>query len=828
MPMFQSSTVTVNSTTAGTQSNPAVVALEDGRQIMVWVSGTEVRGAFASPAGVAGADFLISDNTVSAGSLSVTADAGGGFSVVWTSANDSYVRSFNTAGTAPLGSATYAATAAGEESNAVSAFLEDGQRLTAWFDDDGVAPVVKFKIGTAAEATASGTLVTSDKVISSTVLADGGFVVAWKSGTDVLARKFDMNGVAAGAEFSLTSASTVGATGGQVNIVALATGGFLATWTTASATVTDIEARLFNADLTPASAVLSANELTTNAQSAAHAVQLDDGRIMMVWQSGNGTDTDVHARLMGADGTFLSGDWVVASGAGNQGTPKVALMSDGRVSVTFDNAGDIASTVIDPSIFYGVGTADLYTGGNAADSVFGLDGDDTISGGDGSDRMYGGNGNDLVGGGIGNDFVYGNEGDDTLNGDTGDDYLAGNNGNDILNGGEGNDALVGGAGNDTYSGGTGVDTLSYVTATSAVIVSLASSGTFSGGAAGDSLSSSSHSIENLLGTNRFNDQLTGSTSSNKLVGYAGNDILDGGAGSTSDADTLDGGAGNDTLNGNRGNDTLIGGDGNDTMNGGDSSDTFRPGTGEDDIDGGAATSTGGSSDLIDYYRETVGQTVRLNDSAFRAAGGDRIVTNTIENVYGSDVGNDNITANDSKNSLRGYGGNDTISALGGDDTVLGGFGNDTLTGGLGNDTINGDDGNDLINGGAGKDKLSGGTGFDDFRYSSVSELDPSLVDTMTSFVASEDTFQFVRAGFSGLASLNAGIISSTKMAYNTTGVADDSDCRFIFETDTRILWYDADGTGVAAAIKVIDISSVSGTVNSATGTAFSNLDIELI
>jgi Ca2+-binding RTX toxin-like protein len=830
MPMSQSSTVTVNSTTAGTQSNPAVVTLEDGRQMMVWVSDATVRGAFVSPAGAAGTDFLISDNAVAAGNLSLTADAGGGFSVEWATGDDFVSRTFTASGTPAGSSATVATNSAGEESNAVSTFMQDGQRLTAWYDNDGTTPMVKVKIGTGAEFQVSGTLTGSDKVVSLAMTADGGFVVAWKSGTNVIARKYDMDGVAVGAEFNLNTSATVGATGGQVNIIALSTGGFLATWTTESGTGTDIEARLYDAAGEAASAVLAANSVTANAQSAAHAVQLSDGRIMMVWQSSNGANTDIHARLMDATGGFLSEDWVVAGGANDQTNPKVALMSDGRVSVTFGNNGEISSVVIDTTKFYGEATADLYTGGAAADTVYGFDGDDAIGGGGGVDRMYGGNGNDTVDGGTGDDFLYGNEGDDELNGGAGNDYIEGNNGNDELNGGEGDDILVGGAGNDTFSGGSGIDTISYLTATSGITVSLTGSGSFSGGAAGDSLSSTLHSIENVLGTNRFNDSITGSSVGNKLFGYGGDDTLNGGAtGTSSDADTLDGGNGNDLLQGMRGNDILIGGAGDDVLEGGDGSDTFRPGIGVDTIDGDGPSTTGaGTADLIDYFLQTFGQTIWLNNSAQRAAGHDIIFANEIENVYGSNIGNDNIIGNVAKNTIRGYGGDDVISGLDGNDTLSGGTGNDNITGGNGDDSLSGEDGNDVLWGGAGKDKLSGGNGFDDYKYGDDAELSASYVDTMSTFDTATDTFQFDKSNFAGLSALNLGTLASNRIEYNTTGAATNSNTRFIFETDTKILWYDADGSGAAAALRVCDMSIVNGTKNSATGTAFSHLDIELI
>ncbi|MEL6492585.1 MAG: hypothetical protein AAFQ95_21770 [Cyanobacteria bacterium J06621_3] len=76
-------------------------------------------------------------------------------------------------------------------------------------------------------------------------------------------------------------------------------------------------------------------------------------------------------------------------------------------------------------------------------------------------------------------------------------------------------------------------------------------------------------------------------------------------------------------------------------------------------------------------------------------------------------------------SIRGFGGNDTLMGLAGDDLLQGGDGNDTLMGGTGNDTLFGESrlslgdlsglnetGDDLLFGGDGDDELDGGVGDD--------------------------------------------------------------------------------------------------------------------
>jgi Ca2+-binding RTX toxin-like protein len=66
----------------------------------------------------------------------------------------------------------------------------------------------------------------------------------------------------------------------------------------------------------------------------------------------------------------------------------------------------------------------------------------------------------------------------------------------------------------------------------------------------------------------------------------------------------------------------------------------------------------------------------------------------IENAIGSAFA-DQITGNESENTLEAAGGNDSISGLGGNDTLIGNAGNDTLIGDAGNDSLVGGLGDDV-------------------------------------------------------------------------------------------------------------------------------------
>lgn len=182
---------------------------------------------------------------------------------------------------------------------------------------------------------------------------------------------------------------------------------------------------------------------------------------------------------------------------------------------------------------------------------------------------------------------------------------------------------------------------------------------------------------------------------NLLLG-GGDDLYDGRSGIL-EGDILFG-EGNDMYDGRNG---IVDG----IIRGDTGSDVFRPGAGQETIYGGADT------DVLDFIR-TNGITLAL-DGAFAASGlaaGDTYAD--IENVSGSQFGNDRIRGDGANNAFFGYGGNDSLEGLLGDDNLDGGDGNDSLSGGEGKDELYGGAENDFLFGGSDDDTLSGGFGND--------------------------------------------------------------------------------------------------------------------
>ena len=150
----------------------------------------------------------------------------------------------------------------------------------------------------------------------------------------------------------------------------------------------------------------------------------------------------------------------------------------------------------------------------------------------------------------------------------------------------------------------------------------------------------------------------------------------------------------------------------------------------DDLNNSLVIDGGEGNDTVSFRNLTAGTTIDMNAET-NTIGDDSITLLNIEDVYGSEVGDDTIIGNAEDNLLYGGGGNDVLHGGDGDDYLLGDqgalkednnddilygdAGNDTLVGGHGNDTLYGGDDDDSLHGQRGDDRLIGGAGDDNIR-----------------------------------------------------------------------------------------------------------------
>ncbi len=373
------------------------------------------------------------------------------------------------------------------------------------------------------------------------------------------------------------------------------------------------------------------------------------------------------------------------------------------------------------------------------------------------------------------------------------------------------------AGNDTIIGGAGFDALSYGGAAAGVVVNLALGTAEDGDGFTDSLSS----IDFVTGT-RFADTLIGDDDGNWFFGNAGADSIIGGLGedwvsyhsafvgtapvhagvlvnlNTQQVRDGDGSSASgsldrlfsiehavgthvaDTLIGSAGANSLIGAEGDDSINGGLGDDAIEGGAGADTLNGGAGI------DTVSYAGSSVGVTVNLALVGPQVSGGDA----------GGDslIGFENLTGSQGGDALTGTAGANLIMGEAGADSIIGAAGNDTLVGGAGNDTMN------------------GGNGADAFRFVSPDEHSTGVNgrDRITDFLTGTDLIEVVGTAFGGLP---AGVLDAGRFVTGAGAVALDADDRFIFNTTTKVLSYDADGNGAGLAVQLalMNVATMSNT-----------------
>ena len=121
----------------------------------------------------------------------------------------------------------------------------------------------------------------------------------------------------------------------------------------------------------------------------------------------------------------------------------------------------------------------------------------------------------------------------------------------------------------------------------------------------------------------------------------------------------------------------------------------------------------------------------------------------------------------------------------------------------GQDTLRGGTGSDLLDGGLSADVLIGGTGEDSFRFSTA--LGQGNLDRITDFNVADDLILLARDVFDGIADL--GALAFGAFHRSSTGSAQDAGDRILYETDSGVLSYDADGSGQGGAVAFARLSA---------------------
>lgn len=534
--------------------------------------------------------------------------------------------------------------------------------------------------------------------------------------------------------------------------------------------------------------------------------------------AGNDTVTDLG--LGGADILSVAAGAAVTATTAAAWTASAATVNNGAAEIVTNGfaVNLAAATGSNGFSVTNGGAAAALTGSSQADVLIGGAGNDTLTGGAGDDVLDGGEGSDLyiiaatgdhaaaeiadsgVGGsdelrftatvastltlyagetglervvvGTGTGATASTNGTTAINVDASAlDYgvaISGNNGANILTGGAGDDTLTGRSGVDTFVILAGTDTVTDLGTGGADILKVAADATVNATTAAAwtaSVATVNDGIANIL-TSGLAVNLAAATGSHGFT------VTNAGA-----AAVLTGSAQDDTLIGGLGNDTLVGGAGTDHLDGGEGSDIYLITAAGDHAAGEIADSgTSGTDEL--RFAATIASTLTLfaDDTGLERA---VIATST-----GATTG---TTANGIDASALDYG--ITLQGNNGANVLIGGSGNDTLIGGGGNDT------------------LTGGLGADWFVFDKAPNASNNK-DTVLDFTSGEDKLAVSKAIFAGLAAADLGQLNIDAF-WSGAGVttAHDATDRFIYNTTTGALYYDADGQGGSAAVQMAVIGT---------------------
>ncbi|WP_438749570.1 calcium-binding protein [Pararhizobium sp. O133] len=723
-------------------------------------------------------------------------------------------------------------------------------------------PIKRLGTDSIVNTTTSGSQIVSQV----TGLADGGYVVIWRSdtpssGQDIFGRIFKADGSPAGGDFVLNAITDKNQVISTVS--ALPSGGFVALWTSFDAgdgSSSCIRARIFGADGDPAAVEFIVNSTAAASQTRPAVTVLEDGRFVAIWQSydtGDGDPTCVRARLFNADGEATGADFIVNTTAtGAQITPVITALGDGRFMVAWasEDTGDGSGGCVRARIFDVDGTAasgDFIVNSTISDGQTNpgltvladgrvlviFESDDIGDGALGCIRAR-----ILTKDGVptGPDFIVNsttatNQVDPKIvaladgravavwySGDAGDgsSYCVRARLFNVDGSLSGDDFVV-----NTVSAGKQLNPAVAAFADGRFVVTWQSedggdgSGTCIRQQVFDPTEFHATAVGGTFAGGNFSDTIVGAGAADTFFGLGGNDVISGGAG-------------NDILNGGAGADRLTGGLGNDIFYVNTQSDVVIEAAGE-----GRADRVTASASYV------LSKTADIEVLRTTSAGGTAAI-NLTGNLMRQDItGNagDNILHDGGKGAadvMRGLGGNDIYrvfnaadsivegSAEGGADRVMAavdyrlgagihveivttngasGTAPVDLAGNEFGQQIIGNAGHNRLEGRGGSDTLRGFAGDDTFVFNTTPGA--GNVDTIIDFNPADDRFLLSDAIFTVLA---PGTLASSAFRANTSGLAGDADDRIIYDTATGKLFYDADGSDGMAGIALAVVAAGLG------------------
>ena len=257
-------------------------------------------------------------------------------------------------------------------------------------------------------------------------LENGGYVVVWEdwgsqdgSGYGVYGQAFNSSSQKIGAEFRANT--YIGSHQYEPQVAALTGGDFVVAWSSngQDGSGYGVYAQKFNSSGSKLNAEFRVNTYTASNQMTPYIIGLSDGGFFVTWQSNgqDGSQYGIYSQRYDADGVTVGGEIRLNDvNANNQYHPSVVELDNGDLVVSWqswDNTSQprvVARRLIAPAASNEGMTV---TGTSESDIMVGDAGGDTFGGSNGDDTFDGKGGDDIIDGGIGIDTAsyHGNAAD---------------------------------------------------------------------------------------------------------------------------------------------------------------------------------------------------------------------------------------------------------------------------------------------------------------------------------------------------------------------------------------------------------------------------------
>ena len=309
----------VNTATANDQRDPSVAGLSDGGYVVTWMSLSQDGSGYGvyaqrydATGNTVGSETRVNTTTASHQEFpTVAALSDGGYVVTWMSVPRTAPPSTSLPRTAP------------PSTSMPSAMTQPATR-------SGARPA------------STPRRPTTNSILLSPALSDGGYVVTWTSipqdgsGHGIYAQRYDASGNTVGSETRVNT--TTAGPQYQSPVAALSDGGYVVTWGSPSQDGSGwgVYAQRYDATGNTVGSETHVNTTTAGDELPVRVAALSDGGYVVTWRVQDGSGDGVYAQRYDASGNTVGSETRVnTTTAGDQLYPSVTGLSDGGYVVTW-------------------------------------------------------------------------------------------------------------------------------------------------------------------------------------------------------------------------------------------------------------------------------------------------------------------------------------------------------------------------------------------------------------------------------------------------------------------------------------------------------------